>query len=183
MHKAKGSKFIGQAHRATTKNKAEALVKNLWAQHPKANHICYAYLVDETAGWVRANDDGEPNHSAGTPILNQIRGAELQETLITVVRYFGGTLLGVSGLISAYKATAKGAIEVAKVVEDYPKSQIQIVFPYTSTDAVMQRVDRSAMEIMEANYQEMCTLLLQLPKDELETHVAHFKQLGIKVQP
>lgn len=179
--KDRGSKFIGRTHRVNSKEHAEETVKQVWLKHPKARHVCYAYIVNESIGLYRANDDGEPSGSAGVPILNQIRSADLRYTLITVVRYFGGTKLGVPGLINAYKTAATGAVEQSEQVEDFEKSVIKIRFDYPIMEGVMKQLKKHNLNILQSDYAESCNLEIEIPSDTESTHVSYFEQLGVKI--
>lgn len=105
-----GSRFIGFAMPILSEQEAAAALASLWHQHPQATHICYAYRLGTRAEQFRASDDGEPKHSAGAPILNQLKRARMTQTLVAVVRYYGGTKLGVPGLVRAYGAAAEAAL-------------------------------------------------------------------------
>lgn len=179
--KDRGSKFIGRTHRVSSKEHAEETVKQVWLDHPKARHVCYAYIVDESSGLFRANDDGEPSGSAGVPILNQIRSADFRYVLITVVRYFGGTKLGVPGLINAYKTAAMGAIEQSERIEDFEKSIIQLQFGYPLMEGVMKQLKKHNLNILHSDYAESCNLEIEIPSDAESTHVSYFEQLGVKI--
>ena len=103
LYKVSGSKHIGKTFRVHSEKEAKQIVQNLWEEHPQATHICFAYVLTVYEKLERSSDDGEPGGTAGKPILNQIKSAKLTEVLVAVIRYYGGTKLGVSGLIDAYK--------------------------------------------------------------------------------
>ena len=117
LFKDKGSKFSSFAFPASSEEDVKKFLAELKKQHPSANHHCYAFRLGADKQAYRANDDGEPSNTAGKPILGQIQSKDLTNILIVVVRYFGGTLLGVSGLINAYKLAAAEAIQNATIIE------------------------------------------------------------------
>ena len=118
LYKEKGSKFIGLAFPVKTEDEVKERLEETRKTYYDARHHCYAYILGHEGTQFRANDDGEPNHSAGDPILGQIRSKELTNTLVIVVRYFGGTKLGVSGLINAYKTAAALALDNTSIEEN-----------------------------------------------------------------
>lgn len=115
-----GSRFLGVALPVQTEKEASDALAELWRQHPQATHICYAYRLGTLAEHFRASDDGEPRHSAGTPILNQLKSARLTQAMVAVVRYYGGTKLGVPGLVRAYGAAAEAAIAACQTQPSLP---------------------------------------------------------------
>ncbi|MCB0737061.1 MAG: YigZ family protein [Bacteroidetes bacterium] len=179
LFKDKGSKFYGYAYRADSVNDVEAHLKEIGSLHPKARHVCYAYLINEENGAYRANDDGEPSNSAGTPILNQIRSANVAHVLVVVVRYFGGTLLGVPGLINAYKTAAKLALDESTFEDDFEREILKISFSYEQMEDVMKQVKRHNLSIINAIYQETCQLEIELPLDDFELHNEYFSKFNL----
>ena len=167
--KDRGSRFIAYVKQVITKEEAEAFIETLWKEHPKARHVCYAYRLETDPEVYRANDDGEPNGSAGLPILNQIRSAELAFTAVGVVRYFGGTLLGVSGLINAYKTAAAEAIVLAGTQPFRKQMRLTIEFDYAEMETVMSFVKNSNYEVEERLYEKFCKFILRIPEDEFQT--------------
>jgi len=113
LHRDRGSKFWGYAFEVNSKAEAKAQIDSLWERYPDATHVCYAYIIGLKSDAYRANDDGEPSNSAGQPILREIKSAGLTNTLVAVVRYFGGKKLGVPGLIDAYGTTARLVLEAS----------------------------------------------------------------------
>ena len=128
LSKEKKSKFYGYAFPIQQEDEVKPLIAELRKAFPSANHVCYAWQLGVTQPHYRANDDGEPNNSAGMPIYGQIQSFNLTNVLIAVVRIFGGTKLGVGGLISAYKESAQLTLESAKVVTRIIKDQIMLSF-------------------------------------------------------
>ncbi|MET1055429.1 MAG: YigZ family protein, partial [Pedobacter sp.] len=117
LFKDKGSKFIAFAYPILSESEVKPILLGLRAEHTKANHFCYAYRLSPDRNVYRVNDDGEPSGTAGRPILNTLLSADVTNILIVVVRYFGGTLLGVPGLINAYKSAAAEALGLAEIIE------------------------------------------------------------------
>ncbi len=176
--KDRGSRFIAYTFRVSTKEQAEEKVAELRKEHPKSRHVCYAYqLLNE----YRANDDGEPSGSAGLPILNQIKSAGVQNTLVAIVRYFGGTKLGVSGLINAYKTSAKEALEKSGIIETEEVINFIIEFEYAHMELVMSFVKLKNAEVLEQVYKEKCTLHLQIRKSQHHEFTTYFSQHQIEI--
>lgn len=160
LYKEKGSKFIGLAYPVSSEQDIKDILDELRKKYYDARHHCYAYILDPKGDKYRANDDGEPNHSAGDPILGQIRSNNLTNTLVVVIRYFGGTKLGVSGLISAYKIAAAEALEANEIVEEVVKERVKIRYGYESTNEVMRLVKEFDLEILEQEFTADCQLTL-----------------------
>lgn len=164
VFKDRGSRFLAFAYPVDDETDVKERLDHLRHAHPSANHVCYAYIIGADKMRYRANDDGEPNGSAGLPILNQLRSADLTNVLVAVVRYFGGTKLGVSGLIGAYKQAASSALQEARIVTRQPMQQLIIRFPHPATGAVERMVRQYDMKITNMAFEETCTWTLQLPK-------------------
>jgi len=158
FYKEKGSKFLAFAFPVQTEDDIKQRLDDLRKQYYDARHHCYGYILGNKSDKYRANDDGEPNHSAGDPILGQIRSKDLTNTLVVVVRYFGGTKLGVSGLIAAYKTAAKEALDAAEVIETTIKDEVLIDFSYEQTSDVMRLAKEFGLEIEGQTFQETCSL-------------------------
>ncbi|MCB0497385.1 MAG: YigZ family protein [Cyclobacteriaceae bacterium] len=185
LYKEKGSKFLAFAYPADSLESVHAHFDNLRKQYHDARHHCYAYILGQEGEHIRANDDGEPNHSAGDPILGQIRSAGLTNTLIVVVRYFGGTKLGVSRLIHAYKTAAEEALRNSKVVKQFITSTIEITYPYESTNEVLKLVDKHSLTINQQDFSEVCFLEAQVvinQKQNLLSDLHLLKNTGHKLQ-
>lgn len=149
LYKEKGSKFIGYAFPANTVEEAMEYVNELKTKYHDARHYCFAYRINPTQPQVRASDDGEPSNSAGMPIYNQLLSADLWNVIVVVVRYFGGTKLGVSGLINAYKEGAAEALKDVKVETEYLTEEIEIEFPYPLMNDVMRLIKELEVSIVE----------------------------------
>lgn len=148
VYKVKGSKFISYAYPVHSREEAELIVKDLRAEHPKANHCCYAWRIGIEKLEYRYNDDGEPANSAGKPIYGQILSFELTDVLIAVIRYFGGTKLGVGGLIQAYRESARMALDQGSVVRKQIKLPFWLEFEYPQMDKVMRLIKEKRIEIV-----------------------------------
>lgn len=135
--KDRGSKFIGWAIPVCSEAEAKQHIERLWKEHPKARHVCYAFRIGADDPLERSNDDGEPAGSAGKPILNQIYAVGVTNVVVAVVRYFGGTLLGVPGLIAAYKQAGAGALDNAKIVTHEVLAWYHISCVYAALHEVM----------------------------------------------
>lgn len=161
-YKDKGSKFLAFAFPFTN---IENLKKNLdetKALHPKARHFCYAYKVGISNENFRTNDDGEPSGSAGKPILNAILSKNLSDLLIIVVRYFGGTLLGVPGLINAYKSASLEAISNATIVERIVCEKYTLKYDFEKTNEVMRIIKEFNLKIINQGYSDNCETTIEI---------------------
>ena len=149
---------------------SEAEVKAFIAQkrkeHHQAVHVCSAFRLGADHKLYRSSDDGEPSNSAGPPILGQIQAFELTNVLIAVVRYYGGTNLGVGGLISAYRTAAKEALEAALIIEKEEELELQITFTYDKMHLVMDLLKREKVQITEQNINDTCHLTISISKEK-----------------
>lgn len=152
--KEKGSKFLAFAFPVCTEEDIKEKLTGLKKKYFDATHHCYAWVLGPEKNRYRAADDGEPNHSAGDPILGQIRSKNLTDVLVVVVRYFGGTKLGVSGLIAAYRAAAADALNQATIVERELKQTATLEFTYDHTPEVMRLVKDFELEIIEQHFDD-----------------------------
>jgi uncharacterized YigZ family protein len=162
LYKEKGSKFYGFAIPCTSEDEAKVHLNKLRKEHHLAVHVCYAFRFGGDMKTYRSSDDGEPSNSAGPPILGQIQSFDLTNVLVAVVRYYGGTNLGVGGLINAYRTAAKLAIENVEIIEDEDKQQIRVLFPYERMPQVMQIVKSDNITILEQNFDTNCFLKLSV---------------------
>lgn len=170
MYKDKGSKFIGTVFPVKDIQEIKEQLQILREVHPKARHICYAYRLGFSAEEARVQDDGEPAGSAGKPILNTLLSANLHYCLIAVVRYFGGTLLGVPGLIHAYKEASLEAIAAANIIEIQPMDSLQITCSYPNMNDVMKIIKKHSLIIEHQEVNNTCTFTLRFPR-KLATQV------------
>ena len=168
LFKEKNSKFFGYAFPVSTTDEIKIHIDQLKKQHFGAVHFCYAYQIGTEKIEFRANDDGEPSNSAGIPIYGQIQSFGLTNILIVVVRYFGGTKLGVGGLITAYKTTAQLALENASIIEKTIDVQFKITFDYKNINKVMRIIKEKQLDIHSQKMEENCELLIVTRKKNAE---------------
>ncbi|MDO4710002.1 MAG: YigZ family protein [Pseudomonadota bacterium] len=161
--KDRGSRFIGYAYPVTSTETLRKHLDTLRQAHPKACHWCYAYRLGADGSQFRANDDGEPSGSAGRPILGQIDSAGLSDVLVVVVRYFGGTLLGVPGLIAAYKGAAAAALAAAQTLEKDVTRTLWLRCDYPHLSDALRIAKQHQAEILSQELQLDCLLHLRIP--------------------
>ena len=178
VYKEKGSKFIAYAVACYTEIEAKEYLVEWRKSHHQARHLCYAFRFGADKKVFRSNDDGEPNNSAGAPILGQIQSFDLSNILIGVVRYFGGTKLGVGGLIHAYKIAAKEAIENGLIIEKELKEQLELAFSYSEVPAVMSLVKQMNIEVLKTDFQLQCTMEIELQLDKSEMVKSALDEIG-----
>ncbi len=160
FYKEKGSKFFAFAYPVEEEDAIKEKIAELKKKYYDARHHCYAYIIGYDGEQYRANDDGEPTHSAGDPILGQIKSNDLTNTLIVVVRYFGGTKLGVSGLINAYKTAAADAINNNKVIKKFIYKEMKLHFSYPQMNLVMKLVKDFDLKIVAQKMELSCEMTL-----------------------
>lgn len=162
LFKEKSSKFLCFAYPVTTEEQIRERLEVLYKKYYDATHHCYAWRLGPRGESFRANDDGEPSSTAGKPILGQLLSHEITDCLIVVVRYFGGTKLGVSGLIEAYKTSAAEVIAAAQVVERTVDERIEVRFSYMAMNEVMKVVKDLQPKIVEQCFDNLCTMTLTI---------------------
>lgn len=162
FYKEKGSKFLAFAVPVQSEEEVKAFIAQKRKEHHLAVHVCSAFRLGADKKLYRASDDGEPSNSAGPPILGQIQAFDLTNILIAVVRYYGGTNLGVGGLISAYRTAAKEALEAAQIVKKEEEIQFSIQFPYEKLYLVMDLLKKANVEIVQQSLDSECSLLLRI---------------------
>ncbi len=162
FYKEKGSKFYGYALPIKRESDIKAILDKLKEEHPKARHHCFAFRFGTDGNNFRANDDGEPSGTAGRPILGQIDSFGLLNVLVVVVRYFGGTLLGASGLIRSYRAGAFEALSAAKIVEEKVQSRFQINFKYPVMNQVMKRLKAENVNFINQRFELDCEVIVEV---------------------
>lgn len=179
----RGSKFFGFAYPVHDVEQVKERVKALKKTHPKAVHHCYAFRIGTDGTLYRANDDGEPSGSAGKPILGQIDSAGLTDVLVVVVRYFGGSLLGVPGLINAYKTATAEALAQADVVERWIEERVTVTFDYPAMNEVMQLLKQSEATIYKQDLQLFCEVTAGIPKKHAGNYINKLKEIrGVEVK-
>ena len=163
--KDRGSKFLAYAFPIKTTDDFKKRLKELKEEHPKAAHHCFAYRIGTDGNNFRASDDGEPSGSAGKPILGQIDSKELSGVAVVVVRYFGGTLLGVPGLINAYKTVSSLALQLTPIIQKPVLVNYELNFDYTLMNEIMMVVKRFGCVVIENEMQLFCRMLIGVPKE------------------
>ncbi|WP_338764421.1 YigZ family protein [Bernardetia sp. ABR2-2B] len=176
-YKEKGSKFIAFAFQVKTEEEVKERLEEIRKKYYDARHHCYAYQLGQDGELWRANDDGEPNHSAGTPILNQIKSFNVTDTLVIVIRYFGGTKLGVSGLINAYKTSTWEALENAEIEEKIITETVSFSFEYLGMNDVMKLIKDYDLEIAEQEFTNTCQIKLSVRLKVLEEVEAKLRDI------
>ena len=190
LFKDSGSRFIAYAYPISSEAEVKPIVDRLRAEHHGARHHCFAYRiakVEDTLegprltkdGIWRANDDGEPSGTAGRPILGQIDSKGLQNVLVVVVRYFGGILLGVPGLIRAYKSATADALDKAQIVERIATRRWKITFGYDLMPAVMAELKAEGLEVLKRDFTEECRIETAVPLSKERAFLEHTEKIGI----
>lgn len=174
--KDKGSRFLAYAYPVKHETAIKVQIQELREQHHKARHWCYGWRLGIDGHLFRANDDGEPAGSAGRPILGQIDSAGLTDTLIVVVRYFGGTLLGVPGLIHAYKSAANLVLQTTPKIQCPVYQNVQLHCDYARLSEALRIARQHQAEIQQQNLQLDCCLLIQVPLAQLSACLAAWQQ-------
>jgi len=181
--KDKGSKFYSYAYPLKDEEEVKELVAALKKEHHSARHHCYAWRLGTEEIRTRANDDGEPSSTAGKPILGQLQSYELTNILVVVVRYFGGTLLGVSGLINAYRQATVEALNNADILSKLIEIQYELKFEYALLNTVMNKLKQDNYDIVTTDFQESCRLIFKTRKSEAEKAFQSFNEIyGIEIK-
>ena len=175
--KEKNSKFFGYAIPVTSEEEVKENLERLRKEHFSARHWCYAYQIGTEKIQYRANDDGEPNNSAGMPIYGQIQSFEVTNVLVVVVRYFGGVKLGVGGLISAYKTAAQMALENATIVEKTINKHFIISFGYAHMNKVMRIIKEKNLQIISQKMEMDCEIEIATRKKNVQNLLDTFENL------
>ncbi len=175
--KEKGSRFLAFAYPVKTEEEIKERQEELRKNYFDARHHCFAWVLGANKSKFRANDDGEPNHSAGDPILGQIRSHDLTDILIVVVRYFGGTKLGVSGLIQAYRTATEEALKNAIIIREELMEIGKLNFPYSSTTEIQRLIKEFELQIVHQQFDEACQLNFQIKLSALENFLQRVELL------
>ncbi|MCA1756194.1 MAG: YigZ family protein [Bacteroidales bacterium] len=174
LFRDRGSRFIARAVHVTEKEEALRVVDDLRREYHDARHHCWAYRIGVGEGEWRVNDDGEPAGSAGNPILGQIRSFEVTDIVIVVVRYFGGTLLGVGGLINAYKTASREALEAAVIIRKKITEKMIVRFPYERMKSVTRIIREEKLEQSDQKFELNCSITLEMPPSKREKVTKRF---------
>ena len=177
LFKEKNSKFFGYAFPVTKTDEIKIYIEQLKKQHFGAVHFCYAYQIGSEKIEFRVNDDGEPSNSAGIPIYGQIQSFGVTNILIVVVRFFGGTKLGVGGLITAYKTTAQLVLENASIIEKTIDIHFKITFDYKNMNKVMRVIKEKQLDIRSQKMKENCEIIIVTRKKNTEQTFDIFNSL------
>ncbi|MDX1759582.1 putative YigZ family protein [Arenibacter algicola] len=166
LFKERKSKFFGYAYPILHEDEVKPIIEELRKQHHTANHVCYAWQLGVEDVNYRANDDGEPNNSAGMPIYGQIQSFGVTNVLVAVARVFGGTKLGVGGLISAYRTAAQMALDSAEIIEKTLQQRYLLCFEYSEMDKVMRTLKQHQMEIVSQKMEMDCKIEISVRKND-----------------
>jgi len=180
IYKDKGSRFLAFAYPLSDQDEIKPIIDKLRKEHHEARHHCYAYMIGHDRLIWRVNDDGEPSGTAGRPILGQINSYGLTNILIVVTRYFGGTLLGVSGLINAYRSAAAAALENAEIKEGTVQEFYEITFQYVSMNDVMKIIKEENINLSDQIFEINCLIRLNFrvsARDKILSRLARIEGL------
>lgn len=183
LFKDKGSKFLAFAYPVENDRQIKDILAHLKKEHHTANHHCYAYRLGADKMNFRANDDGEPNNTAGKPILGQLQSNDLTNVLVVVVRYFGGTLLGVSGLIHAYKNSAAEVLKAASIIEKQILFSYTVRFPFEHLNDVMKLLKQLDTKISQQQFDTDCEITFSIRKANSEACEEKLRKIeGLKLE-
>ncbi len=177
MYKEKGSKFLSFAYPVKNEDEIKVILAGIKKEHFSARHCCYAWSLGIQHERYRVNDDGEPSGTAGRPIFGQIQSNGLTNILLVVVRYFGGTLLGVSGLIQAYKQAASDAITCAAIVTQTIEHLLEVKFEYLAMNALMLLIKDEQLEIFSSQFDLRCFIQLKVRAAKLEGIITKIEKI------
>ena len=183
IYKDKGSKFLSFAFPVETEEQAKSIIDNLRKEYFDARHHCYAWRIGPQGDKWRANDDGEPSSTAGKPIYGQILSNNLSDILIVVVRYFGGILLGTSGLIVAYKGASADAIANACVIEKIATARYRVEFDYSQMNAVMKCLKDFHISPRNTIFDNLCSLEVDIRLGRLNEFTEYLRDKCVKFEP
>jgi len=174
-YRERGSKFFSYAYPCADEEALKAILQELKKLHPSARHFCYGAVLGTVHSEERSNDAGEPSGTAGLPILNQILSFDLKNVAVVVVRYFGGTKLGKSGLIKAYKESTQLAINQSNIKSELNRDFINIIYTYDATSSVMHQIEKHKYwRIEEQTFEAQCTIKLSVPQSEIGNALSSF---------
>lgn len=179
----RGSKFIGYAYPILSDEEVKAILLRLRSEHAKARHFCWALRLSPDRGVFRIQDDGEPSGTAGRPILNTMLSADVTNILIVVVRYFGGTLLGVPGLINAYKTAAVEALQAATIIEKTVNDIYELQFDYLVMNDVMRLIKDEKLNVLSQDFDNACSIKIEIRKASLNSILGKIDKIeGLKAK-
>ncbi len=181
--KDKGSKFYAFAFPVKNEEEIKEILAGLRKEHHSARHHCFAWRLGMQDISFRANDDGEPSSTAGKPILGQLQSFNVTNILVVVVRYFGGTLLGVSGLINAYRSAAADVLQNAEIVQKIIEREIILDFTYNELAEVMNVIKQENLGIISTQFEEKCSLTFSVRKSGYERIIQVFGNIyGVEIK-
>jgi uncharacterized YigZ family protein len=179
----KGSKFIGYAYPIKNEQEVKEIITKLKAEHAKARHFCWAIRLTPDRNVFKLNDDGEPSGTAGRPILNTLLSADVTNILVVVVRYFGGTLLGVPGLINAYKTATVEALNANTIISKTINDIYEINFDYLEMNPIMRIMKDEQLEIIKQEFDMQCVIQFEIRKANLNTVLGKLEKIeGAKIK-
>ena len=178
LFRDRGSKFLGFAYPIQSESGLKPIIAKLKSEHPKANHHCSALRLGIDRSVFRVNDDGEPSGTAGRPILNTLLSRDLTNIAVVVVRYFGGTLLGVPGLINAYKTATEDALNNAVVIEKTVNDFYTVHFDYLQMNDVMRIIKEDNLLIVTQNFDTECSIQLSIRKTQVNQVMGKLNKLS-----
>jgi len=179
----RGSKFLGYAYPIASDQEIKNIIADLKKEHPKANHHCWAMRWSTDRAVFKLNDDGEPSGTAGRPILNTLLSKNITNVAVVVVRYFGGTLLGVPGLINAYKSATELALEEAKIIEKTVNDVYTIAFDYLQMNEVMRIIKDDSLQLLEQQFDNSCSIKVSIRKMQVNQVIAKLQKLtSVKIK-
>jgi uncharacterized YigZ family protein len=168
LYKEKNSKFFGYAFPIKSEDEVKEILTEIKKQHFSARHWCYSFQTGTEKIYYRANDDGEPNNTAGMPIYGQIQSFDVTNVLVVVVRYFGGVKLGVGGLISAYRIAAQMALEASEIIEKTIDKHFIVSFDYKNMNKVMRVIKEKNLDIVNQKMELSCEIEIATRKKNAE---------------
>jgi len=174
----RGSKFLAYAFPITGDSEIKAILAQLKNEHPKANHHCWAMRLGIDRSVFRINDDGEPSGTAGRPILNTLLSKDITNVLVVVVRYFGGTLLGVPGLINAYKTATEEALKAAVIIEKTVNDIYKIEFDYLLMNDVMRIIKEDNLIVLNQSFDTNCSIEISIRKTQVNQTISKLNKLS-----
>ena len=180
-YKEKGSKFLAYAYPISSLEEFQFYMEEVKSRHPKARHHCYAYRLGIDGDIYRANDDGEPSGTAGKPILGQLLSQDVSDTFVVVVRYFGGTKLGASGLINAYKTATFDAISNAKKANKVLSDKFRLTFEYGEMGHVLNVIKSLHLNIIEKVFEAIPYIVIEIPKSKVFAKIVQLKSKLLQV--
>jgi uncharacterized YigZ family protein len=177
LFRDKGSRFMAFARHVESEEEIREHLAALRKKYYDATHHCYAWRLGPRGEASRSNDDGEPSGSAGKPILGQLLSKELTDIAVVVVRYFGGTLLGVPGLINAYREATAEAIAAARIVTMTEEAYFEVLFPYLAMNEVMKIVKADQPRVVEQAFDNLCRMVLAVPRSKEGSFAGKVKKI------